>query len=225
MTYRQKTTNPYNTMNVLLLGASGRIGQRIANEHLDRGHTVTGVSRSGELDTIDHANFTMVAGDATDPDEIAHLAAGHDAVESALGPSDNDGVETLVAMAEALVEGLRRTAVDRFIWTGGAASLSVGPDTKLVETNEFPDELVPIGEAHIETLEIFRDVTNLQWSYITPPAQIVPGERTGQYRTSEGQLVVDEEGESHISMEDFAIAFVDEAETDDAIHTHLAVGY
>lgn len=212
-------------MNVLLLGASGRIGQRIANEHLERGHEVTGVSRSGKIDMIDDPDFTMVAADATDPDEIAELAEGHDAVESALGPSDDDGVETLVAMAEALVTGLRRTDVDRFVWTGGAASLRVGPDRKLVETDEFPDELVPIGEAHIETLKMFRDVADLQWSYITPPAQIEPGDRTGKYRTSEGHLVVDEDGDSHISMEDFAIAFVDEVETDDAVHTHLAVGY
>jgi putative NADH-flavin reductase len=212
-------------MNVLLLGASGRIGQRIANEHLERGHKVTGVSRSGAIDTIDDPDFKMIGGDATDPDEIAALAEGYDAVESALGPSEDDSVETLVAMAEALVTGLRRTDVDRFVWTGGAASLSVGPDTKLVETDEFPDELVPIGEAHIETLKIFRDVTDLQWSYVTPPAQIEPGERTGEYRTSEGQLVFDEDGDSHISMEDFAIAFVDELETGGAIHTQLGVGY
>lgn len=212
-------------MNVLLLGASGRIGRRIVNEHLERDHQVTGVSRSGEIDTIDDPKFKMVAGDATDPDEIAELAEGHDAVESALGPSDDEAVETLVAMAEAVVEGLRKTDVDRFVWTGGAASLRVGQNRKLVETNEFPNELVPIGEAHIETLEIFRDVTDLQWSYITPPAQIEPGKRSGEYRTSDGRLVVDEDGDSHISMEDFAIAFVDELENDDAIHSQLAVGY
>ena len=212
-------------MNVLLLGASGRIGQRIANEHLNRGHKVTGVSRSGEIDTFDDPDFEMVAGDATDPETVAELAEGHDAVESALGPSDEDGAETLVTMAEALIEGLRQTDVDRVVWTGGAASLSVGPDTKLVETDEFPDELVPIGEAHIETLEMFHTVTDLEWSYITPPAQIEPGERTGEYRTSEGQLVIDENGDSHISMADFAIAFVDELENEDAVYTQLAVGY
>lgn len=70
---------------------------------------------------------------------------------------------------------------------------------------------MPIGEAHIDTLERFRDVTDLQWSYITQAAQIKPGNRTGEYRTTDGRLVVDEDGESHISMEDFAIAFVDES--------------
>ncbi|ELY86491.1 NAD(P)-dependent oxidoreductase [Natrialba taiwanensis] len=212
-------------MNVLLLGASGRIGQRITNELLEGGHEVTGVSRSGEIDGIDDTDFKAVAGDATDPDEIAGLAESHDAVASALGPSGEEGVEILPEMAEALIEGLRQIGVDRFVWTGGAGGLNVGPDTKLVDTDEFPDELVPLAEAHIDAFEIIRDVDDLQWSYIAPPAQIEPGERTGEYRTSEGQLVASEDGESYISMEDFAIAFVDELENDDAIHTQLAVGY
>lgn len=186
---------------------------------------MTGVSRSGEINEIDNANFKTVAGDATDPDEIAELAEGHDAVASALGPSGEEGVEIVPEMAEALIEALRQTDVDRFVWTGGAGSLNVGPDTKLVDTDEFPDELLPLAEAHIDAFEIIRGVDDLQWSYIAPPAQIEPGERTGEYRTSEGQLVANEDGESYISMEDFAIAFVDELENDDEIHTQLAVGY
>ncbi|WP_226008354.1 NAD(P)-dependent oxidoreductase [Natrinema salinisoli] len=212
-------------MNVLLLGASGRIGHRIANELLERDHDVTGISRSGEIDKIDDADFKAVAGDATNPDEIAELAAGHDAVASALGPSGDEGAEIIPKMAEALIEGLRQTDVDRFVWTGGAGGLNVGPDTQLVTTDEFPDELVPLAEAHIDAWEVIRDVDDLQWSYIAPPAQIEPGERTGEYRTAEGQLVANEDGESRISMEDFAVAFVDELENNDAIHTQLAVGY
>ncbi|WP_222912721.1 NAD(P)H-binding protein [Natrinema sp. SYSU A 869] len=212
-------------MNVLVLGASGRIGQRITNELLKHSHEVTGVSRSGEINTINDPDFKAVAGDATDPDEIAELVEGHDAVASALGPSGEESVEILPEMAEALIEGIRQTDVDRFVWTGGAGGLNVGSDIKLIETDEFPDELVPLAEAHIDAFEIIRGVDDLQWSYIAPPAQIEPGERMGEYRTSEGQLVASEDGESYISMEDFAIAFVDELENDDAIHTQLAVGY
>ncbi|QCS44315.1 NAD(P)-dependent oxidoreductase [Natrinema versiforme] len=212
-------------MNVLLLGASGRIGQRIATELLDRGHKVTGVSRSGDIDGIDDPDFTAVAGDATDPDDIAALAAGHDTVASALGPAEDADVEILTEMTEAVIEGLREADVDRLVWTGGAGGLSVGPDTKLVDTDEFPEEAVPIAEAHIDALEIIRDANDLQWSYIAPATLIEPGERTGEYRTADGELVTDEDGESHISMEDFAIAFADELETDDAVHTQLAVGY
>ncbi|GAA0294381.1 NAD(P)-dependent oxidoreductase [Halarchaeum salinum] len=212
-------------MNVLLLGASGRIGQRIATELLNRGHEVTGVSRSGDIDEINDSDFKAVTGDATDPDDIADLASGHDAVASALGPSENADVETLSGMTKALIEGLRDADVDRLVWTGGAGGLSVGPDTKLIETEDFPEEFLPLASAHIDALEIIREADDLQWSYIAPAALIEPGERTGEYRTADGELVTDEDGESYITMEDFAVAFVDELENGDAIHTQLAVGY
>ncbi|AFK18280.1 NAD-dependent epimerase/dehydratase family protein [Haloferax mediterranei ATCC 33500] len=211
-------------MNVLLLGASGRIGRRIAAELLDRGHTVTGVSRSGEIDGIDDTNFEAVSGDATDTDAVAELAADHDAVASALGPAQGDA-ESLLTMTDAVIEGLRAADVERLVWTGGAGGLRVGPDTRLIETDGFPDELVPIAQAHIDALERIRAADDLDWSYIAPAASIEPGERTGEYRTSDGQLVVDEDDESHISMEDFAVVFVDELENDAAIRTQLGVGY
>jgi len=212
-------------MDVLLLGASGRIGHRIANELLDRGHAVTGVSRSGEVEGIDDPDFQSVAGDATDATDIADLAEGHDAVASALGPSEDEDVDVLVEMANAVVTGMRDAGVDRLVWTGGAGGLYVGPDTRLVETEEFPDDWEPVARAAIEAYEIFEDADDLQWSYVAPAALIEPGERTGEYRTAEGELVADEDGDSYISMEDFAIAFVDELESGDAVHTYLGTGY
>lgn len=212
-------------MNVLLLGASGRIGQRIATELLNRGHEVAGVSRSGNVDQFDQPDFEIVAGDATNPDTIADLASGNDVVASALGPSEDADVDVLTELAEALIEGLRQTDVSRFVWTGGAGGLRVAPDTRLIETDEFPDELVPLAQAHIDAFEIIRDIDDLRWSYLAPPAQIEPGERTGEYRTADGELVATDDGESYISMEDFAVAFADELENDEAIHTQLGVGY
>jgi len=209
-------------MNVLLLGASGRIGQRITTELLDRGHSVTGVSRSGDFD-VDDPDFTGVAGDATDPESVAALAAGHDAVASALGPAND--VEEFEPMTVAVIEGLRSAGVPRLVWTGGAGGLSVGPETDLIETEEFPDDLVDLAQVHIDALDLIRDADDLEWSYIAPPAVIEPGDRRGEYRTAEGSLVADEDGESYISMADFAIAFVDELEADDNVHTQLGVGY
>lgn len=212
-------------MNVLLLGASGRIGRRITNELLERGHDVTGVSRSGDIDGVDHPGFRAVAGDATDPAEIADLAAGHDAVASALGPSEDEDDDVLVAMAEAVVEGMREAGVDRLVWTGGAGGLKVGPDTRLIETEDFPEEWKPVARAAIDAFSVFQDADDLEWSYVAPAALIEPGERTGEYRTADGGLVADEDGDSYISMEDFAVAFVDELESADAVHTYLGIGY
>jgi putative NADH-flavin reductase len=212
-------------MNVLLLGASGRIGQRTATELLTRGHAVTGVSRSGTVEGIDDDEFVAVTGDATDPDDVAKLATGHDAVVSALGPSDDESVEILTVMIDAVIEGLRRADVDRLVWTGGAGGLKVGPETILIETDDFPEEWIPIARAAIDAYDILSEADDLAWSYIAPAALIEPGERTGEYRTADRELVTDEDGDSYISMEDFAVALVDELEEENAVHTYLGTGH
>lgn len=212
-------------MRVLLFGASGRIGRRIADERLGRGHEVTGVSRSGEVDGVDDPGFEAVAGDATDPDRVAELAEGHDAVASALGPREDEEPGVLPEMAEAVVEGLGRTDVDRLVWVGGAGGLEVAPGTLLVDTEEFPDAAEPVARAGIEALGVFRGSDDLDWLYVAPAAIIEPGERTGGYRTAEGELVVDEDGESYVTMEDYAIAFADELERGDRSRVAIGVGY
>jgi len=107
-------------MDVLLLGASGRIGQRVTTELLDRGHAVTVVSRSGTIEDIEDPDLVTVAGNATGADDIAKLATGHDAVASTLGPGEDEDPEVLMEMMTAVVEGQRRASVDRLVWTGGA---------------------------------------------------------------------------------------------------------
>jgi putative NADH-flavin reductase len=212
-------------MDVLLLGASGRIGQRTATELTDRGHAVTGVSRSGTVSGVEADEFVAVPGDATNADDIAKLTTGHDAVVSTLGPSDDESPEVLTEMMAAVIDGLRRAAVDRLVWTGGAGGLKVGPDTMLIETEDFPEEWEPVARAAIDAYDILSEADDLKWSYVAPAALIEPGERTGEYRTAEHELVADDEGDSYISMADFAIALVDELEAENAVHTYLGTGY
>lgn len=111
-------------MNALLFGASGRIGHRIARELLARGHEVTGVSRSGDIEGIDDADFEAVAGDATDADDVAQLAEGHDAVTSALDPTDDNSPDVLSKMARAVTNGMESAAVTRLVWTGVRAGFT-----------------------------------------------------------------------------------------------------
>ncbi len=213
------------TMNVLLLGASGRIGRRTAAELLDRGHDVTGVSRSGTVSEIDSEAFVVVAGDATVSEDVAKLVTGHDAVVSTLGPSGDMSPDILTEMVSAVIDGMHRGAVDRLVWTGGAGGLMVDPETMLIETADFPEEWKPVASAAIDAYEILSEADDLAWTYVAPAAMIQPGDRTGEYRTADRELVADAEGESHISMEDFAVALVDELESERAVHTYLGTGY
>lgn len=211
-------------MNVLLFGATGTIGSHIATEALNRGHNVTGVTRRGKGQGSPDPRLKVVAGDVTSAGDVARLAQGQDAVASAVrAPADNP--KMLVAAARALVDGLRQAGVKRLVIVGGAGSLEVTPGVQLVDTPDFPTAWRPESSAHRDALAFYRGVEDLDWSYLSPAALIQPGERTGRFRIGADQLLTDEHGQSRISMEDFAIAFVDELERGKAIRRRITVSY
>lgn len=203
-------------MKILLIGATGMVGSRIAAEARSRGHQVTGVTRSG-------ADGTAKA-DVSDAATIAELASGHDAVVSAISPP-RDGSEVrepLFASWRSLHEGLRKSGVRRLLMVGGAGSLLVPPGVRLVDTPDFPAIYHPEASAHADLLELIRaEADDLDWTYISPAAEIAPGERTGSYQRGTDQLLVNAEGHSSISAEDYAIGLVDELEQGKAIKQRI----
>ncbi|HEY8533396.1 MAG TPA: NAD(P)H-binding protein [Micromonospora sp.] len=214
-------------MKVLLFGASGNIGRAIATELLSRGHTVTGVTRRGRVEGLEHERFTSLAGDATDPATVASLAPGHDAVANAVGPAvgrENDR-DTIVGAARALIEGLRKAGVTRLVTIGGAGSLEVAPGRRVLDDPNFPEMWRANAEAQAEALSIFRQVEDLEWTYISPAAHIGEGPRTGVFRVGGDQLLTDENGKSEISYADYAVAFVNELENPTAIRRRITVAY
>jgi uncharacterized protein len=200
-------------MKLIIFGASGLLGTRLVAEALDRGHDLTAVARDGSrLDDRDGRVRTASA-DATDPDSVAAVAGGHDAAVSAV--TQHQAPEMLVDAARGLLEGLARAAVPRLIAVGGAGSLDVAPGKRLVDTPDFHEEWKPEALAAADALEVFRQAdgdTPVEWSFISPGALLAPGERTGRYRLGGDRLLVAEDGRSHISMEDFAVAILDEVE-------------
>ncbi|MEU4192209.1 NAD(P)H-binding protein [Kribbella sp. NPDC026611] len=200
-------------MRILVWGASGAVGSRVVQEALARGHQVTGVSRAGP-----------VRGDAANPEDVARLSSGHDVVISATRPRAGREDE-LVGAAKGLLLGLRASGV-RLILVGGAASLLVpGLEVQLVEAPDFPDHLLPIARACNEQYAVVRAAADLDWTYVSPPALLEPGQRTGSYRKGLDHLVTDEAGNSSVSLEDFAIALVDEAEHPQHSRGRFTVGY
>jgi uncharacterized protein len=186
---------------------------RLVTEALDRGHEVTAVARdAARLDDRD-GRVHLAAGDATDPDSVAKVAAGQQVAVSAV--TQHQAPEMLVDAARALLEGLARAGVPRLISVGGAGSLEVAPGQRLVDTPDFHDEWKPEALAAAEALQVFQKAdgdTPVAWSFVSPGALLAPGERTGRYRLGGDRLLADETGRSHISMEDFAIAILDEVE-------------
>ncbi len=203
-------------MKVALIGIRGRVGSRLATELLLRGHSVTGIGRSPV--TIDpRPGVTMKQGDATQSLMLASLLAGHDAVLSASRFQTSD--------ANALITAVRKAGVKRLLVVGGAGSLEVAPGKALVDTPDFPEAYKVEARAGVKFLDTLRNEKELDWTYLSPSAEFSPGERTGKFRIGGDQLLVDSNGKSWISMEDFAIAMVDELEHSKHSRRRFTVGY
>jgi putative NADH-flavin reductase len=211
-------------MKVLVLGATGGVGREITSELVERGHVVTAASRNPA--SSDTAGVTAVALDAADSTAIAAAAAGHDAVVNAVGPKfGQDDLSGLTAVASALVDALHETGVSRLVVVGGAGTLEVAPGVRLHTTEQFPPEYKPLAEAHADAFDVYLTADGLQWTYLTPPPEFQPGERTGTYRTGPGGYLADAEGRSRLSYSDMAVAVVDTLEQNSHLGERIAVAY
>ncbi|AVH57570.1 MULTISPECIES: NAD(P)-dependent oxidoreductase [Streptomyces] len=212
-------------MKLVLFGATGMVGSRIAKEASARGHQVIAVSRSGQSPI---PGVTATAADASDTAKVAELVAGADAVASAAVPprDGSDPRAPFLAINEGLVEGLRRAGVRRLVVVGGTGSLEIAPGQALVDQPGFPEAYLPEALAHRDVLAYYRTLgDDVDWTYISPAAEIGPGERTGTFRIGGDQMLTDEHGNSRISAEDYAIAFVDELEKGAHPRARMSVAY
>jgi len=201
---------------IVLFGATGNIGRRIAKEALDRGHEVVGVVRDPDKVESPDRRLPLLKGDATSARDVARLARGADALVSAISPRPNPrglAAPSLSGAARALVAGAREAGVKRVLVVGGAGTLEVAPGVRLMDAPGFPAAYRGEAQEGAESLAVFRsEAAGLDWTFLSPAAEIAPGERTGRYRTTADTLLADAQGKSFISFEDYAVALVDELE-------------
>lgn len=203
-------------MKIALFGATGNVGSRIVAEALQRGHEVTAIARNpGKL--TPQPRLTVQRGDVNDPGNVATLASGHDAVISAVR---FQGLRPL-----ALLAGLKQAGVKRLLVVGGAGSLEVAPGVQLVDTPDFPEAYKSEALPGRDFLNLLRGEKELEWTFLCPSANFAPGKRTGTFRLGQDRLLALPNGESKISMEDFAIAMLDELENPKHIRERFTVGY
>jgi putative NADH-flavin reductase len=202
-------------MKVALIGASGNVGSRILRELVSRGHSVTAIARHPETITTD-PKVSAKKGDVSDKAGLSALVKGHDAVISSLRFKDLD--------AAGLVDIVRASGVKRYLVVGGASSLEVAPGQILLNTPDFPEIYKAEASKGVAFLDLLRKVTDLDWTFLSPSALFVPGERTGKFRVGKDELLKNEKGSS-ISYEDYAIALVDEMEKPKHIRGRFTVGY
>ncbi len=204
-----------NAMKVALIGASGQAGSRLLAELTRRGHHVTAIARHPEKIA---AGPKVVArkGDVFDKPGLAALLNGHDAVVSSVHFTASD--------PKLLIEAVNESGVKRYFVVGGAGSLEVAPGVKLIDTPQFPAAYKAEAAKGGEFLDLLRKEPALDWTFLSPSAMFVAGERTGKFRLGKDQLLTNDKGSS-ISFEDYAIAAVDELEKPAHTRQRFTVGY
>jgi putative NADH-flavin reductase len=216
-------------MKIVVFGATGNVGRQIVAEALRRGHEVVGVVRDPAAVKSPDSRAKLVKGDATKAEDIARIVRGADAVVSAISPRPNARglpAPSLADNARALLKGLRDAGVKRVLYVGGASSLEVAPGMALADTPDYPAQYREEAREGREALAIFRnEAKGLDWTYLSPAAEIAPGKRTGKYRTTGDKLLVDDKGKSFITFEDYAVAVLDELEKPAHVAKRFGVAY
>ena len=224
---------------IAVYGASGRAGSRIVREALDRGHAVTGIGRTPANITERHERLTIVQGDVTDTASVIELVAGHDVVISAVGGVNPDSDDPMLSVPRqatgSLVEALRALGDDapRMMVIGGArTTLDREPGVPYFElgTAGVGTEIEGTGVTvsmigHALALDYLRSLPDIEWTFIAPPLDLSPGERTGVFRVGPGVVMRDAEGRNSVSMEDLAVAIIDEIEVPNYIGSRMTAAY
>jgi uncharacterized protein len=203
-------------MKIAIAGASGQAGSRLTAELARRGHAVTAIARNPEkIATL--PGVTAVKGDVNDQAALTALWAGHDAAISSVHFTLSDPVK--------LIGAAKASGVGRYLVVGGAGSLEVAPGVRLVTTPNFPAQYKAEASKGAEFLDLLRQERDLNWTFLSPSALFVAGERTGKFRLGTDQLLTAADGKSSISFEDFAVALADEIERPAHIRQRFTVGY
>jgi putative NADH-flavin reductase len=213
-------------VNVALLGATGFVGSALLKEALDRDHRVTAIVRDPEK-LEKRVGLVARKGDVYDTASLSALIEGNGALISAFNPGwkDPNLYEDQVRGTKSIIEAAKKAGIKRFLWVGGDGGLEVKPGVRVVDDPALPDWVRPDSLATINALDQLRKEPDLAWTFLAPSAEMKPGERTGKFRLGENQLLVDSAGHSRISVQDFAVAMVNELERPLHLRQRFTVGY
>ncbi|BAQ76485.1 MULTISPECIES: NAD(P)-dependent oxidoreductase [Pseudomonas] len=202
--------------NIAIIGATGRAGSQLLEEALRRGHSVTAIARS-TAKIGQRAGVVTREVDVADSAALQAAVAGHDVVISAAHFS--------TIPANAIIDPVKKAGVKRLLVVGGAGSLLLPGGGKVIDSPGFPEEYKAEASAGGVYLDTLRKEQDLDWTFLSPSAEFVEGERTGHFRLGQDDLLVSAEGRSWISFADYAIALLDEVEKPAHRRQRFTVGY
>lgn len=217
-------------MKIALIGGTGFVGSAILKEALNRGQQVTAVLRHPEKLSIKDKNLKVIPGNVMDTEKLSELIKGNDAVVSAYNPgwSNPDIYNEFLKGSLSIQAAVKKSGIKRLITLGGAGSSYIAPNLQLIDTPEFPAEWKAGALAARDYLNILRKEDELDWTFVTPAIEMHPGTsgvRKGIYRTGLENPVFDENKKSIISVEDVAVAVVDELEKPKHVRQRFTIAY
>lgn len=212
-------------MKIVLIGASGYVGSALLKEARARGHEVTAVV-SNPAKLARQAGVTAVGIDVLNTQALAEVLAGHEAVISAFsGHAQADIYGYYLDGLRSIVSAVQAAGVPRLLVVGGAGSLEVAPGVQLVDTPQFPAKWLATAAGARDGLKLLRKQESLDWTMLSPSALLEDTGRTGKFRLGADRLLADSEGKSRISIQDYAIAMIDELERPGHSRRRFTVGY
>lgn len=214
--------------NVVLIGASGFVGSAILNELLTKGHKVTAIVRNPQKINVENPNLAVIKADVSDTNTLISACKGKDAVISAYNPGwTNPHIyEETLRNYPLILDAVKQSGVKRLLCVGGAGTLFCAPGLRVVDSGVIPEAIMggvkSLGEFYLNTLMNEKDI---DWIFFSPAGTLEPGQRTGKFRLGKDDLIVDENGNSHISVEDYAVAMIDELENPKHHYERFTIGY
>lgn len=214
--------------NIVLIGASGFVGSALLKEALNRGYAVKAVVRNPEKVKVENKHLQLIKADVTDVKKLAEIVKGADAIISAYNPgwSNPSIYDDTLKGYRSIIDAAKHAGVLRLQVVGGAGSLLVAPGKTVLQSGVIPDGIKPGVESLAKVLtDYLLPEKQLDWVFFSPAGTIEPGERTAKYRLGKDNLIVDEKGNSIISVEDYAKAMLDELETPQHHRERFTIGY
>ncbi|QWA29630.1 NAD(P)-dependent oxidoreductase [Pseudomonas sp. RC3H12] len=201
---------------IAIIGATGRAGSQLLEEALRRGHSVVAIARNpSALQGRD--GVTVKALDAKDSAALQAAVTGCDAVLSAAHFSTIE--------PGAIIEPVKRAGVKRLLVVGGAGSLLLPSGHRVIDSPDFPEAYKAEANAGVRFLDTLRQEPTLDWTFLSPSAEFVEGQRSGHYTLGKDHLLIGADGKSWITFADYAIAMLDELEKPAHSRARFTVGY
>ncbi|WP_442795230.1 NAD(P)-dependent oxidoreductase [Pelobium manganitolerans] len=216
-------------MKIAIVGATGFVGKALVNEALNRGHEVIALARNSGKLAFENEKLTTKDVDVLNTEETADIFQNAELIVSAFNAGwENPNLYNDFLAGSKAVEKAAKKAGKRLIVIGGAGSLYIAPTLQLVDTDGFPAEFKNGAKAARDYLNHLQSQTDFDWTFFSPAIEMHPGintGRTGKYRLGKDEPVFDAANSSKLSVEDLAVAIIDEAEQAKHVRQRFTAAY